>query len=131
MTEVLFCLSVGFVAYVVYVLVDEQIALNPVVPKEPILTAKPPRPRATRTTASATKTRSEATAKKSIPEDFDRTSTAILAYLGENGLTTIAKLARELAENRKTIEEKVDRLIQKGDVSLTTFRRAKAVDLVA
>jgi len=131
MTEVLFCLSVGFVAYVVYVLVDEQIALNPVVPKEPILTAKPPRPRATRTTASATKTRSAATAKKNIPEDFDRTSAAILAYLGENGLTTIAKLARELAENRKTIEEKVDRLIQKGDVSLTTFRRAKAVDLVA
>jgi hypothetical protein len=110
-TEVLFCLSVEFVAYVVYVLVDEQRTPIPGVPVQPIVTSKPTKPGTTPKAARATKAKSasaiKSTAKaiKKVAPKADRvTPDPILAYLGKNGLTTVAKLTRELPESRKTVE---------------------------
>jgi predicted HTH transcriptional regulator len=114
MTEVLFCLSVGFVAYVVYVLVDEQRMSIPGVPVQPIVAIKPTKPAARATKAKST-TVSKSTAKpvkKAAPKADNITPDLILAYLGKNGLTTVAKLTREIPESRKTIEDKITQLIQ-------------------
>jgi hypothetical protein len=123
MTEVLFCLSVGFVGYVIYVLVEEQMPHKPGVPIEPIPAVIPAKPRPTRKTAT--------TKKKATPETLNLTSNAILAYLGKNGQTTIAKLVRELPENRKTIEDNIAQLILQGSITQTIIRRAKTVALKA
>lgn len=129
MTEVFFCLSVGFVGYVVYVLLDEQMAVNSGVPEEPVVIVKPSRPRAPRKTATDAKTKSTAAVKESAPEPVNLTTDAILTYLGKNGLTTVAKLSRELPESRKMIQDRIDQLIQEGAISLSTVRNAKAVAL--
>ncbi len=130
MTEVLFYLSVGFVGYVVYVFVDEQRALNPKFVEEPVLIAKPSKTKTSRKIVAAMKPKSVTTQlEETNAEPADPTTVAILSYLGKNGLTTIAKLARELPESRKMIEDSVDRLIQKDAITLTVFRRAKTVAL--
>lgn len=130
MTEVLFFLSVGFLGYVAYVLVDEQKASKSLKPIKPILTVKPPKPKATRKPAvKSAKQKKPTTPKKSATKPISPGSDPIISYLGKNGLTTIAKLSQELPESRKMIEERVERLIQEGALSLTTIRRAKAVAL--
>ena len=136
MTEVLFCLSVGFVGYVVYVLVDEQRMPIPEAPVEPVVTTKPTghgaTPKKDRPTkaksASAIKPTTKAI-KKAAPKADNVTPDPILAYLGKNGLTTVAKLTRELPESRKTVEDKIARLIQDRAITQTTIGRAKAVAL--
>jgi hypothetical protein len=128
MAEVLFCLSLGFVGYVIYVLVDEQKVPNPGMPEEGVVVVKPSRPRTPRKTATAAKAKSAAV-KKSAPEPVNSTADALLAYLEKNGLTTIAKLTRELPESRKMIEDCIDRLSREGTISQTTIARAKAVAL--
>jgi predicted HTH transcriptional regulator len=129
MTEVLFCLSIGFVGYVVYVLVDEQRTPNSGIPEELVLAVEPSKPRTPRNTARAAKTKSAvAELKKAVPEP-SLTPDPILTYLGKNGLTTVAKLSRELPESRKMIQDRIDQLIQEGAISLSTVRNAKAVAL--
>ena len=134
MTEVLFYLSVGFVGYVAYVLVDEQRRANPGPELAPIVNPKSSTTKAPRKTATAKKAKSvsatkspAAAIKKTVAKPVDPTSDAILAYLGKNGATTIAKLARELPESRKVIEGRLERLIAEGAISQTTIGRAKAV----
>jgi hypothetical protein len=130
MTEVLFCLSVGFVAYVVYVLVDEQKTLNLTAPERQVLTVKPSRTRKTRNTAASAKTKPKSTNNnKSAAQSAGTTSDAILSYLGKNGLTTVAKLSRDLPDGRKAIQDSVDRLIQENVLTHTLIRRAQAVAL--
>jgi flagellar basal body-associated protein FliL len=132
MTEVLFCVSIGFVAYVVYVLVDEQKSLNTRIPEKPVAvvkasTPKPPRKKATTTKAKPAK----AALTKAAPKPPRSSSDPIVTYLGKNGLTTIAKLSIELPESRRIIESRIDQLIQEGTLSLSTIRNAKAVALKA
>jgi predicted HTH transcriptional regulator len=132
MTEVLFCVSIGFVAYVVYVLVDEQKSLNTRLPEKPVevithSTPKPPRKKTTTTKAKSAK----AAATKTAPKPVASSSDPIITYLGKNGLTTIAKLSKDLPESRKMIQSRIDQLIQEGILSLTTIRNAKAVALKA
>lgn len=136
MTGVLFCLSVGFVGYVVYVLVDEQRTPIPgiPIPVQPIVTIKPTRSAATPKTARAAKSTSAIkstaiAAKKTAPKPVGVTPDPILAYLGKNGLTTVAKLSRDLPESRKMIEDRIARLIQDDTISQATIGRAKAVAL--
>jgi predicted HTH transcriptional regulator len=138
MTEVLFCLSVGFVAYVVYVLVNEQRTPIPIMPEQPNIKIKPTRLGATRKTTKVTKAKSasaikstETTIKKTAQNADNVTSDPVVAYLSKNGLTTIAKLSRDLPESRKTVEDRIARLIQEGTISQTTVGRAKAVTLKA
>jgi predicted HTH transcriptional regulator len=126
MTEVLFCLSVGFVAYVFYVLVDEQMGLNTGAPQQPVLTVEPSKIKASRKTATVSK---GIMAKKGSGISADVVSDPILSYLSKNGLTTVAKLSRELPENRKTIEERIGLLIQEGVITQAIVRRAKTVAL--
>lgn len=136
MTEVLFYLSVGFFGYAAYVLVDEQRKGKPSVKPKPVVTAaiKP---------ASAKKPSKAATVKKAKPalakkppasaikkpaaKPAGQASDPILAYLSKNGVTTVAKLTRELPESRKVIESRIERLIQEGSIAQTTIGRAKAV----
>jgi hypothetical protein len=133
MTEVLFYLSVGFVGYVVYVLVDEQRGANPGLPVLPAAslgpeTIKPPRNTAARAKA---KPKKAAAPKQQKPPSVDSSPDAILVYLGKHGITTIAKLARELPDSRKILEERIGLLIKAGSISQTTVGRAKAVGLIA
>jgi predicted HTH transcriptional regulator len=136
MTEALFYLSVGFVGYVAYVLVDEQRRVGisqksagsvaAITPSQ----TKPPRKTATAKKAKAVSAKKSpaASIKKTVAKPVDPTSDAILAYLGKNGITTVTKLARELPESRKMIEDSIGRLIQEGAISQTTIGRAKAVE---
>jgi predicted HTH transcriptional regulator len=130
MTEVLFCLSVGFVAYVVYVLVDEQKPLNLTVPETQVITVKPSRTKKMHNTAASAKAKPKsANNKKSAAKSAGATSDAILSYLGKNGLTTVAKLSRDLPDGRKVIQDTIDRLIQENVLTHTLIRRAQAVAL--
>ncbi|MSS76166.1 MAG: winged helix-turn-helix domain-containing protein [Methyloglobulus sp.] len=132
MTEVLFFLSVGFVGYLVYALVDEQRALTPGVPdaiEEPVTAVKPSTAKTPRKTAAATKAKTATPTKKPTAKPIALSTDPILAYLGKNGLTTIAKISRELPESRKLIQDRIDRLVQEGAISLATVRNAKAVAL--
>jgi hypothetical protein len=137
MTEALFYLSVGFVGYVAYVLVDEQRRGNPSLSSGSVITITPPQtkppPRKTATAKKAkavsAKKSPAAAIKKTVAKPVDPTSDAILAYLGKNGITTVAKLARELPESRKMIEDSIGRLIQEGTISQTTIGRGKAVEV--
>lgn len=137
MTEVLFCLSIGFVGYLVYVLVDEQRALTPGVPgepdviEEPVTVVKPSKAKTPRKTATVAKAKPATPAKKPVAKPVAVSTDPVLAYLGKNGLTTIAKMSRELPESRKLIQDRIDRLVQEGAISLTTVRNAKAVTLKA
>jgi predicted HTH transcriptional regulator len=136
MTEVLFYLSVGFVGYVAYVLVDEQRRGSPILDSGSVVTIKSPQTKSPRKPATAKKAKSAsakssptAAVKKTVAKPVDPTADAILAYLGKNGITTVAKLARELTESRKMIEDGIGRLFQEGAISQTTIGRAKAVEL--
>jgi len=130
MTEVLFCLSVGFFAYVVYVLVDEQKPLNLTVPERQVITVKPSRTKKSLNTAVSAKAKPKsANNKKSAAKSAEATSDAILSYLEKNGLTTVAKLSRDLPDGRKVIQVNIDRLIQKNVLTHTLIRRAQAVAL--
>jgi predicted HTH transcriptional regulator len=140
MTEALFYLSIGFVGYVAYALVGDQIKHKPKLPAKPLVAAKPPKPskpskttkpKTARKPAPAKKAKATTTVKTQTAEPVNVTSEAILAYLGKNGQTTIAQLARELPDNRKTIEDSIGKLIKKGAISQTTIRRAKTVALKA
>lgn len=132
MTEVLFCVSIGFVAYVVYVLVDEQKSLNTRLPEKPVEVITHSTPKALRKKTTTTKAKSaKAAATKTAPKPVGSSSDPIVTYLGKNGLTTIAKLSKELPESRKMIQSRIDQLIQEGILSLTTIRNAKAVALKA
>jgi hypothetical protein len=127
MTEVLFCVSIGFVAYVVYVLVDEQKSLNARIREKPVAVVKASAPKPPRKKATTTK----AKPAKAAPKPPRSSSDPIVTYLGKNGLTTIAKLSKELPESRKIIESRIDQLIQLGTLSPSTIRNAKAVALKA
>jgi hypothetical protein len=132
MTEVLFCVSIGFVAYVVYVLVDEQKSLNARMPEKPVTVVKTSTPRPPRKKATTTKAKSKKpVVAKAAPKSAGLSSDPIITYLGKNGLTTIAKLSKELPESRKIIQSRIDQLIQEGTLSLSTIRNAKAVALKA
>lgn len=130
MTEVLFCLSVGFVAYVAYVLVDEQqgnqrafpvATKNPPIAKSPKKTTpKKVKPAAAKKPPSAGKSKPAAQAAVKAPD-------AIIAYLTKNGQTTIAKLSKELPGGRKAIEDSLSHLFDAGAITQTTVGRAKAV----
>ena len=130
MTEVLFCLSVGFVAYIAYVLVDEQRANQPALP---FAKTRPPKAIAPKRTVAkkakpATAKKPTATAKsKPATLATNKTPDAIISYLSKNGQTSIAKLSKDLPGGRKAIEDKLNRLIEAGAISQTTIGRAKAV----
>ena len=142
MTEALFYLSIGFFGYVAYALVGEQIVHKPKLSAKPLVAAKPTKPskpsKPSKTTKpktarkpAASKKAKATTGKTQTAEPVNVTSEAVLAYLGKNGQTTIAQLARELPDNRKTIEDSIGQLIKKGDITQTTIRRAKTVALKA
>ena len=139
MTEVLFYLSVGFFGYAAYVLVDEQRKAKPglkLAPPVKVVPVKPPKTKVSSKTktapskkakaVSATKTPA-APVKKAAAKPVSPAPDAIVSYLSKNGVTTIAKLARELPESRKVIEGRIERLIQEGAIAQTTLGRAKAV----
>jgi predicted HTH transcriptional regulator len=131
MTEVLFYLSVGFFGYAAYVLVDEQRRAKPSVKPKPVVTAIKPASTKKPSKAATAKKAKPASAKKppalAIKKPAGQASDAILAYLSKNGVTTVAKLTRELPESRKVIESRIERLIQEGSIAQTTIGRAKAV----
>ena len=132
MTEVLFCLSVGFVAYIAYVLVDEQKGNQPA---KPVAKARPPKTKAPKKTAvkkakpATAKKPSATNQRKPATQTASKTPDTIISYLSKNGQTTVAKLSKELPGGRKAIEETLNRLIEAGAISQSTMGRAKAVAL--
>jgi hypothetical protein len=135
MIKLLFAISAVFVSYVVYALVGEQIECNAQAsqekPKQPVVTVKPSRTRAARKPATPAKAKPLATVvmERSAPEPIALAANAIRDYLANNGITTVAKLNRELPEGKKTIQLGIDRLVQDGTIILKTVGRAKAVAL--
>ncbi len=117
MPEVLFCLSIGFVGFVVYALVNNQRTTNFRVTGELILAVKPSISKTPRNTAKATKTKSATAELKKASLIVD----PILTYLGKNGLTTVAKPSRNLAESRKHIQDRIDLLTQEDTISRLLF----------
>jgi hypothetical protein len=79
--------------------------------------------------ATAAKAKPAASVKKPVAKPIAVSADPVLTYLGKNGLTTIAKISRELPESRKLIQDRIDRLVQEGAITLTTVRNAKAVTL--
>jgi hypothetical protein len=137
MIKLLFAISAVFVSYVVYALVGEQIEINAQAsqekPARPVVTVKPSRTRAVRKSAKAKKAKPLATVavEKGAPEPIVLAANAIRGYLVNNGATTVAKLARELPEGKKTIQLGIERLVQEGAITHKTVGRAKVVALTA
>jgi|GEM_PF-3165310 len=153
MIESLFALSIGFLGYVVYALVGEQVAGNAgTTAKRTTQSAKPLTAGAKTETATASKAKPKAAAKKKAPAKATATakSTAtkataakkkptakpvsppvnpVIAYLEKNGQTSIAKLTRELPDDKQAIQDNIDRLLQDGKITQKTVGRAKTIAL--
>lgn len=150
MIESLFALSIGFLGYIVYALVGEQVAGNAgTTAKRTTQSAKPLTAGTKTETATASKAKPKAAAKKKAPAKATATakSTAtvakkkpaakpvsppvnpVIAYLEKNGQTSIAKLTRELPDGKQAIQDNIDRLLQDGKITQKTVGRAKTIAL--
>jgi predicted HTH transcriptional regulator len=130
MTEIFFALSVGFVGYCVYAIVDEQKSHNARLPRKASITEKSPKLAKPRKTAVAKKKKpASKEVKKAVQKPTVNMSKDVLAYLKKNGLTTIAKLNGELPAGKKAIQDSIEKLIGEGKISQTTVGRARAVEL--
>lgn len=140
MIESLLALSFGFLGYVVYALVGEQVAGNAVnTTKRPTPSAKPSTDntktkaaiKAKPKTAVKKKPAAKATAAKKKPaaEPVKQPVNPIIAYLEKNGQTSIAKITRELPDGKKAIQDNINQLIQEGKIMQGTVGRAKTIAL--
>ncbi|MGR8932607.1 MAG: winged helix-turn-helix domain-containing protein [Gammaproteobacteria bacterium] len=155
MTEVLFILFIMFVAYIIYRPAGGQqtgahspeesqaeiersavSAVSQVISEKPVAVAKTSTSTSTSTTRAAPKKAKEETAKpvaaakgKSTPELVGLTAGNIWNYLDENGPTTVAKLAREIKANDKTIQRSIGWLAQEDKITLKIIDRAETIAL--
>ena len=144
MTEVFFGLSVAFVGYAVYVLVEEQVTINKAqavallpekavdLPKfEAIVAAVPtPTPTRTRTTAQTKKPKTDIASKIiNLPEQVGMAAGNVYRFLDKNGAVSVTKLLREIKEDGKTIQRSIGWLAQEGKISLETINRVETIAL--
>lgn len=64
-----------------------------------------------------------------IPERIGLAAGSIWHYLDENGVTTVAKLLRELEEEEKIIQRSIGWLAQEGKIILDTSDRVETIKL--
>jgi Winged helix-turn-helix domain (DUF2582) len=130
MTEVLFGASVAFVGYVIYVLVDEQLAVNSAKPLyltteqayEPVLVNTPKKVRAVKTRAKVSKI-------SNVPEQVGLAAGNVYRFLNDKGVVSVAKLVRELKEDSKTIQRSIGWLAQEGKITLEMMNRVEMISL--
>jgi hypothetical protein len=130
MTEVLFGASVAFVGYVIYVLVDEQLAVNSVKPlyltteqaSKPVLVNSPK-------TVRAVKTRAKVSKISNVPEQVGLAAGNVYRFLNDKGVVSVAKLVRELKEDSKTIQRSIGWLAQEGKITLEMMNRVEMISL--
>ena len=63
------------------------------------------------------------------PELVGLTAGSIWHYLEKNGVTSVAKLVRELPEEEKTIQRSIGWLAQEGKILLNTNNRVETIEL--
>ncbi|WP_411725690.1 winged helix-turn-helix domain-containing protein [Methyloglobulus sp.] len=135
MTEMFFTVSVIFVGYVVYVLVDEQLTIaNTLVievnPEPPVAAVNPSTARPARNNAKAPKVKPVAeTIRKGMPELVGMTAGSIWRYLNKNGPTSVAKMVRELPDDSKTVQRSIGWLAQEGKITLNNIGRVETIAL--
>lgn len=137
----LFAASIGFLGYMIYALVDEQVACNKAkVATHPAQKAKPlnantkakASTKSKSTTTQKTATTKPAAAKnKTVAKPTKTQLNDMLAYLKQNGQTSIAKLTRELPGGKKAVEDTINQLLEEGKISQSTVGRAKSVGLIS
>jgi hypothetical protein len=135
MTEMFFTVSVIFVGYAIYVLVDEQLTIAntlaiEVNPEPPVAAVNPSTARPTRNNAKAPKVKPVAeTTRKGMPELVGMTAGSIWKYLNKNGPTSVAKLVRELSDDNKTIQRSIGWLAREGKITLNNIGRVENIAL--
>lgn len=135
MTEVLFGLSAAFVGYVIYVLVDEQMAGHS---PQPIYLAPDEEPEAvkrkinkpsSRKTTRTEKTKAKISKTNNAPEQVGMAAGNVYRYLEKSGAISVAKMARELKEDSKTIQRGIGWLAQEGKITLKMVKRVEMISL--
>jgi len=135
MTEVLFGLSAAFIGYVIYVLVDEQMAVKPVqpvaiAPEKTTGTVKANAPKAVaRKTTRVKKTKSKVVNLSNVPEQVGMAAGSVYRYLRDNGSISVTKLVHELKEDSKTIQRSIGWLAQEGKITLEMVNRVEMIKL--
>lgn len=136
MTEMFFAVSVIFVGYVIYVLVDEQLAIaNTLVievnPGLPVAAANLSTTRPARDHAKATKVRTvaETIIRNNMPELVGIAAGRVWRYLNKKGSTPVAKLVRELSDDNKTVQRSIGWLAREGKITLNNIGRVETIAL--
>ena len=151
MTEVMFGLSVAFVGYVVYVLVDEQMASPPEntlvimaqpptdhVPVDerveavvdlPIIYDNPIPKISQQSTRKPTVKPSEIIKNLNMSELVGSAAGSIYRYLDNNGATSVAKLVRDIPEDNKLVQRAIGWLAQEGKITLDDNGRTETIGL--
>lgn len=138
MTEVLFGISVAFVGYAVYVLVDEQMTANRVnhIQLQPV--SKIEMPDIETQKPLTVKPKASRPAKKpvlknvqvNLPEQVGMAAGKVYRHLEHSGLTSVKKLVSALGEDNKLIQRSIGWLAQEGKIELKTENRVETIALV-
>ena len=138
MTEVLFAASVAFVGYFIYALVGEQMspAKNYRVDVQPGTASKVVKPKTPKLTKPRTKpSKSRAKEKKAatiflnLTESVGTAAGSIWRYLNVKGPTAVAKVIKELPEDKKTLQRSIGWLAQEDKITLETQGRVETIAL--
>ena len=134
MTEVLFAASVAFVGYVIYVLVDEQMAsantsAAEIQPVSSVNAGKPITPKPIRARTKSPQVRKVATTIINVTERVGTAAGSIWNYLNENGPTAVTKLVNILPEDNKTLQRSIGWLAQEDKITLETISRRETIAL--
>ncbi len=134
MTEVLFAASVAFVGYVIYVLVDEQMAsantsAAEIQPVSSVNADKPITPKPIRARTKSPQVRKVATTIINVTERVGTAAGSIWNYLNENGPTAVTKLVNILPEDNKTLQRSIGWLAQEDKITLETISRRETIAL--